>query len=152
MEIDIEVYNLLNILFQVILWSLIISAPAIILTIEMYLYERYKKWKDMEIKEKEKIIVGKAKKINQFDNEIERQSNEIKKLKIDLEILTKQKKALNNDLNIDNNDTDNNDTDNNDLKSKSVIELKKICKDKGLKMYSKKNKSQLIKLLEDIKL
>jgi hypothetical protein len=34
-----------------------------------------------------------------------------------------------------------------DLESMTIIELKDIAKNKGLKMYSKKNKKQLIKLL-----
>ena len=87
MEIDANVYNLLNVLLQVMLWSLIISSPAIILTIEMYGYEKYKKWKDTEIKEKEKIIVGRANKIISQDDELQRQHDDKLRLSLDIELL-----------------------------------------------------------------
>src|SRR6056297_2782057 len=101
MEIDANVYHLLNVLFQVLLWSLIISSPAIILTVEMYLYERYKKWKDTEIKDKEKILLGKAKNIVKQDEELERQADERKRLEVDIELLMKRKKALSDELGIE---------------------------------------------------
>ncbi len=148
MEIDINVYNLVNILLQVILWSLIISAPAIILTIEMYAYEKYLKWKNTEVQDKEKIIVGKAKQITKADEQLERQSNEIKKSNLEIELLERRKKAYKKELGLEVEEKKEDDESKPiDLESMTIIELKDIAKNKGLKMYSKKNKKQLIKLL-----
>ncbi len=49
--------NVLDILFRVIFISGWIAAPIIMLIMIMYLYEKYKKWKDTERKEAERIIV-----------------------------------------------------------------------------------------------
>lgn len=49
--------NALDILFRVILISGWIAAPIIILILLMYAYEKYKKWKETERKEAERIIV-----------------------------------------------------------------------------------------------
>lgn len=156
MELDSNVYYLINVLLKVILWSLIISAPAIILTVEMYAYEKYKKWKDTEIKEKEKIILGRAKKIVSQDEELQRQADERKRLELDVELLMKRKKALDVELGndsptaeIDPTAEQKETTQTIDLESMNIKQLKSLAKKSGFKMYSKKNKSQLLKLLKE---
>ena len=148
MEIDANVYNLLNVLLQVMLWSLIISAPAIILTIEMYGYEKYKKWKDTEIKEKEKIIVGRANKIISQDDELQRQHDDKLRLSLDIELLEKRQKALREELGLSEEPEVEETEEKTNIKTMNIKQLKKLAKERGLKMYSKKNKQQLIKLLE----
>lgn len=148
MEIDANVYNLLNVLLQVLLWSLIISAPAIILTIEMYGYEKYKKWKDTEIKEKEKIIVGRANKIISQDDELQRQHDDKLRLSLDIELLEKRQKALREELGLSEEPEVEETEEKTNIKTMNIKQLKKLAKERGLKMYSKKNKQQLIKLLE----
>jgi len=153
MEIDANVYHLLNVLFQVLLWSLIISSPAIILTIEMYLYDRYKKWKDTEIKEKEKILLGKAKNIVKQDEELERQADERKRLEVDIELLMKRKKALSDELGIEEEismeDQEEKREENIDINSMNIKQLKALAKEKGLTRYSRKSKKQILKMLKD---
>ena len=148
MEIDANVYHLLNVLLQVILWSLIISSPAIILTIEMYAYERYKKWKDTEVKEKEKILVGRAKQIIAADEDLERQHKEKLRLSLDVELLQKKKDALQDELGETEEVPEEEPDKEIDLDSMTIRELKKVAKERGLKMYSKKNKKQLLKMLK----
>ncbi len=148
MEIDANVYNLLNILLQVVLWSLIISAPAIIFTIEMYAYERYKKWKDTEVKEKEKIIVGRANKIVSQDEELQRQHDDKLRLSLDVELLEKRKKSLQDELGISEEPEVPEPEEKIDLNSMKRVELLALAKERGLKMYSKKNKQQLIEMLK----
>lgn len=150
MEIDANVYHLLNVLMTVCLWSLIISAPFIILTIEMYAYERYKKWKDTEVKEKEKILLGRAKQITQADEELQRQHDEKLRLALDLELLEKRKKSLQDELGVQDEPEDDQPEEEEelDLDSMTIRKLKQVAKDRGLKMYSKKNKAQLLKMLK----
>ena len=148
MEIDVNVYNLLNVLLQVVLWSLIISAPAIILTIEMYAYERYKKWKDTEVKDKEKIILGRANKIVRQDEELQRQDKEKEKVNLELDLLMIRKKSLQDELGISEDDEVDDPEEEIDLSTMNIKQLKELAKARGLKMYSKKNKQQLLKLLK----
>jgi predicted RNase H-like nuclease (RuvC/YqgF family) len=153
MEIDANVYHLLNILFQALLWSLIISSPAIILTIEMYLYERYKKWKDTEIKEKEKILLGKAKNIVKQDEELERQAYEKRKLEQAVDLLKERKKMLEDELGIEEEislgDQEEKQEEKIDINSMNIKQLKALAKEKGLTRYSRKSKKQLLKMLKD---
>ena len=148
MEIDANVYNLINTLLQVVLWYLIISSPMVLLTIELYLYGRYKKWKNTEIQEKEKIIVGKANTIQKFDQDIQYQHEEKHRLNLDIELLMKRKKALQEELGLSE-ETEHPDTEDIDLDKMNVKQLKALAKDRGLKMYSKKNKKQLLKMLQE---
>ena len=173
MQIDQQVYDLLNTLLTVILWTLIISAPAILLTLEMYGYEKFKKYKYKEVAEKEKIILGKANQITKQDEELERQAHERKKLTQEIELLEQRRKALkkmDHDPATDPEDTDPEDTDpedtdpedtdpedtpnmdellKKDLDEMNIREMKKLAKYKGLTMYSKKNKKQLKKMLKN---
>lgn len=151
MEIDANVYHLLNVLLQVILWSLIISSPFIILTIEMYAYERYKKWKDTEAKEKEKIILGRANKIVAQDEELQRQNEEKKKLELEIDLLNIRKKSIQDEIGIPDDPEETEEDPEEvvtDLSQMTIRELKSLAKERGLKMYSKKNKEQLVKLLK----
>lgn len=148
---DENLYHLINLLLQVILWSLIISSPLIILTIEMYLYERYKKYKDTEAQEKEKIILGKANKIVQQDDELQRQNEERKKIEFEIELLKIKKKTLQDEVGIDEEQESSKeiaDTVRTDLSEMNIKQLKALAKERGLKLYSKKNKKQLLKMLE----
>jgi hypothetical protein len=149
MEIDASVYNLINLLLKVILISLIISAPAILLTLEMYGYEKYKKWKNTEEKEHEKIILGRAKDIVKKDEELERQDNQIKSLAIDIELLQKRKKGLADELDLPVDDTEE-EPEEIDIESMNIKQLHEVAKDKGIKMYSRMKKSALIKKLKDM--
>lgn len=150
MEIYPIVYHLINILLQVILWSLIISSPAIILTLEMYGYHRVKKSRDNEVKEKEKIILGKSKVIVKQDEELQRQADERKRLEIDVDLLKKQKKALSDDLGLDEDPNNEKNTDDDiDVEQMNIIQLKEKAKEIGIKGYSRKNKKQLVKILKD---
>lgn len=161
MQIDSNVYHLINVLFKVILYSLIISTPFIILTIELYGYERYKKWKDTEVKEKNKIILGRANKIVKQDEELSRQNDDRRKLTLEVELLEQRKKGLEKikkDLTIELGIEEEHDSDETaaeetvevkpDLKTMNIKQLKALAKERGLTMYSKKNKKALIKMLE----
>lgn len=138
----------MNILLKVILVSLIVSSPAIILTIEMYLYERYKKWKNTEVQEKEKIILGKANKIVSQDEELQRQADEKKKLELELDLLNIRKKSLQEELNISDVQKEDIQDDEIDLSDMSIKQLHEVAKKQNIKRYSKLKKKQLLALLQ----
>lgn len=148
MEIDAEVYGLLNVLLKVVLYSLIVSTPFIILTLEMYAYEKYKKWKDTEIKEKEKIIVGKAKETIKHDQHINWQKDEIKKLDLTIELLEIREKSKRDELGIPEDTEEEKPEEEIDYDSMKRVELLAICKEREFTMYSRKSKEQLVKLLK----
>lgn len=147
-NIDPNVFNLLNVLLQVILWSLIISTPIILLTIEMYAYERYKKWKNSEEKEFDRIIVSRAKETLKHDEHIGWQKEEQKKLELELDLLSIRKKSLKAELGISKETEVKEPKEEIDLNNMKRVELLALCKERGHKMYSKLNKQQLIKKLK----
>lgn len=154
MEINDQVFILINLLMQVVLWSMIISSPFIILTLEMYGYEKYKKWKNAEEQEFERIIVGKANNIQKQDEELQRQAEEKKKLEFEIDLLKIKKKTLQEET--DTLDPEEETKTSSELPSDeevitedmSVNELKAIAKKKGIKGYSKKSKKQLLNILQ----
>lgn len=148
MVIDPGVYQAVNVLLKFILWSLIISSPLIIATLEMYAYEKYKKWKDTEVKDKEKIIVGKAKETIKHDEHINWQKDEIKKLDLELELLGIRKKSQQLELGIPEETEVKEFKEQIDLNAMKRTDLLALCKERGFTMYSRKNKKQLIKILE----
>ena len=152
--INDDVYRLLNVLLQVILWSLIVSAPAIILTVEMYAYERYKKWKDTDVKEKEKIIVGKAKTITKQNEDIKWQQEEIHKLEYKRDVLQigidSMNKKLGSSEEPEDTPADAKPIEEIDLTEMNIKQLKAIAKAVGVSMYSKLNKNALLKKLQEL--
>lgn len=153
MEISEQVYNLINILFQVTLWSLIISTPFIILTLEMYAYDRYKKWKNTEEKEFEQIIVGKTYEKENIENTLQELEEKEKRMSLEVELLEVKLKAyklieLPEVITLEETSAISESTVEitEDL---TINELKTIAKKKGLSGYSKLSKEELLKLLKD---
>lgn len=157
MEISEQVFNLINILFTVILYSLIISSPFIILTLEMYAYDKYKKWKNTEEQEFEMIITGKTERKNNLEKDIQELDDLKRRKALDVELLDIKLKALNwvevpeEELEDAGGETDEvvDETSEEITSDLSINELKTIAKKRGLTGYSKKNKEQLIELLQN---
>lgn len=145
--INDDVYRLLNILIQVILWSLIISAPAIILTIEMYAYERYKKYKDKTEKELERIIVGKTNNKEDLESTIKELEEEKRRLDLDVELLEIRKNALNPEE-PEEVETIEEPEEKKDLNKMNMKQLQELAREHKLKWYSRMKKTELIKSLE----
>lgn len=145
--INDDVYRLLNIFIQVILWSLIISAPAIILTIEMYAYERYKKYKDKTEKELERIIVGKTNNKEDLESTIKELEEEKRRLDLDVELLEIRKNALNPEE-PEEVETIEEPEEKKDLNKMNMKQLQELAREHKLKWYSRMKKTELIKSLE----
>lgn len=145
--INDDVYRLLNIFIQVILWSLIISAPAIILTIEMYAYERYKKYKDKTEKELERIIVGKTNNKEDLESTIKELEEEKRRLDLDVELLEIRKNALNPEE-PEEVEVIEEPEEKKDLNKMNMKQLQELAREHKLKWYSRMKKTELIKSLE----
>ncbi|MHA1690114.1 MAG: Rho termination factor N-terminal domain-containing protein [Candidatus Heimdallarchaeaceae archaeon] len=157
MEINANVYHLLNVLLQVVLWSLIISAPAIILTIEMYAYERYKKWKDKTENELERIIVGKTNNKDDLEKEIKLIGEDKRRLELDVELLEIRKNALTPEAVTEeledepiNETTEEPEVEKLDLNNMTVLNLQELARKHNLKWYSRMKKVDLVKALESL--
>lgn len=149
MEIDPNIYTYVNLLLKVLLVYAIIASPIVLTIILLYGYGSYKKWKEIEIKEHEKIIVGQANTIRKNDEDIRWQHEEQLRLSQSIEALRKTKKMLSDELEITDNSEADDSKEKKDLSSMNVKQLKALAKQRGLKMYSKKNKQQLITLLQE---
>lgn len=153
MTIDPGVYSLLNVLLKVVIVSAIVAAPSLVLTLAMYLYERYKKWKNTEEKEKERIILGKAKYIVQQNEDLQRQHDEKKKLELELDLLNIRKKSIQDELNLSDEvipEEDKEPEADIDLTKMNIKELKALAKERKIPMYSKLNKLQLLDKLKEV--
>ena len=169
-----EIIMLITFLIKIVLWSLIISAPLILLTLEMYGYEKYKKWKAKEDKEHERIIVKRNKTQEDFENDIKEKEKYLSELdektrrrELDLELADIKYNALKelgltkelpeevvDDANESNEGTeepiDKTSNVKKWLESMSVKELQEIAREHKLKWYSKMKKEELILKLEPL--
>ena len=141
--------SILNILIKVALWSLIIATPFIVAILLMYGYKRYKKWS-----ESERIILGRAKKITQYDEELSRQAEEMKKKQLEEDLLdiriASKKKELGESEEPEVVDPEENTSDDIDFYSMNIKQLKKLAKEYKIPLFSKLNKQQLLDKLKDI--
>lgn len=142
--LDSGVYDALNGLLKIVIYSLYVASPLIILILLMYGYERYKKWKSVEVKEKERIIVKMNKDIKDDALTCDTLNNNKTQLQLDVEKLKKEKQDLQIELGkpeeIEVNDQV-------DFKVLNIKELKALAKQKGIKRYSKMNKELLLEVL-----
>ena len=171
--INEEIYRLLNILLQVILWSLIVSAPAIILTVEMYAYERYKKWKDKSEQELERIIVGKTNNKEELQAELKEMEEDRRKLELDVKLINTEKVELQRILGLPGEHPEEPEVESSDvikrhqttgkielieepeeekidLKSMNIKQLHELAKQHNVKWYSRMKKDKLIEVLEPL--
>ena len=146
--INDNVNHLVNILLQVILWSLIISSPGIIMILSMYAYKRYKKWETKEEREKERIKVGQAKQISKNDEEIRWQHEEMLRLSQNIDAMKRTEKDLRDKLGI-HEDVEADDSNKEiNLSAMNIKQLKELAKQRGIKGYSKMKKAKLINILQ----
>jgi len=164
MEISESVFVAFNLLLEVVIYGTIPASIFVLLTLLQYMWERFKKYKQMEIKETEKILLGRAKEITKYDHQLERQELQAKKLNEELEVLIHRKKKLqeinkslqdDGDLPEDDSSLETEIEENEvsskeiDLDSMNIRDLKALAKERGMKMYSKKNKKQLLKMMKE---
>lgn len=151
--IDQQVNELLNLFLKILLYSLIVATIPNVITLQSYFWERFKKYKYAEVKEKEMIIVGKAKQISEQDQQLERQEMQAKKLNQEIEVLQHKRKQLEELTKLEEEsdpktDEEEIDETNKKLENMTILEMREIAKEKGLSMYSKLSKKQLLERLQ----
>jgi|GEM_PF-6607606 len=148
MEISDKVMTLFNLLLEVMLYAAIPASVFIMITLLLYMWERFKKYKESEKKETEKILLGRAKQITEYDHQLERQEKTIKKNSDEIEIQEHRLKKLKSITKLDNEEeTNSEEVEEILIDDMTIIELKDLAKKMGLKMYSKLNKEQLLEKL-----
>lgn len=85
-----EVLSLIDLFFKVVIWTLIITSPFNIVTLEMYFYTRYKKYKNKEEAELEQIIVKRSDDIVKKDKELTWQDEERHRKQLELDFLDRK--------------------------------------------------------------
>lgn len=142
--------NALDIVYRVLFISLWFAVPVVILIVLMYGYERYKKWKDIEKKEAERIIVKMNEDVIKTTEtinvlkpiETELRAN-ISKLEDKLKELKKEAGepeavALSQDVE---------ETPKESVKQPTIKELHQLAKERKVKGFSRMKKEDLIKIL-----
>ncbi len=142
--------NALDIVYRVLFVSLWFAVPVVILIVLMYGYERYKKWKDAEKKEAERIIVKMNEDVIKTTEtinvlkpiETELRAN-ISKLEDKLKELKKEAgepepAAIPQDVE---------ETPKEPVKQPTIKELHQLAKERKIKGFSRMKKEDLIKIL-----
>lgn len=144
---DQQTLNVLNGVLRVIFYSLYIAGPIMILLSIMYLYQRYAKYREKEIKEAERIIVKKNEQIVADALTINKLTEQKKELSADVFDLEKRKRDLSHELKINVPEDEVSETEQVDYASMPITALQALAKERGLKRYSRLSKADLIKML-----
>jgi hypothetical protein len=135
----------LNVLINVILYSLAIASPLIVLIIVMYQYEKYTKWRAKEQKEADRIIVKMNEDVISTSKTIDKL--ESKKLELEKKIAQYElmKKEQMESLKI----VEENDEPivKKDYADMNIKELHDVAREMKLKGFSRMSKDELIKAL-----
>jgi hypothetical protein len=142
--------NALDILLRIVFISGWFAAPIVVLILLMYGYERYKKWKDAEKKEAERIIVRMNEDIVKTGQTVNvLQSREIE-LKLACDALEARLKELKRESGEESTEDPSDDAKDPSAKvdSKTTIkELHALAKQRKVKGFSRMKKEDLIKIL-----
>lgn len=142
--------QVLDIAYRVLFYTLWIAIPIIVLIILMYAYEKYKKWKDADRKEAERIIV----KMNEDVIKTTETINVLKPIETELRatIATLQEKVK--ELKQETSETEkiaqSEPLDAPQViktKKPSIKELHKLAKERKIKGFSRMKQDELIKIL-----
>ncbi|MDX9692205.1 MAG: Rho termination factor N-terminal domain-containing protein [Acholeplasmataceae bacterium] len=135
----------LNILINVILYSLSIATPLIVLIIVMYQYEKYTKWRAKEQKEADRIIVKMNEDViatSKTIDKLESKKLELEKKIAQYELMKKEQLEA---LNID--EEKQQPEVKKALIDMNIKELHEVAREAKLKGFSRMSKDELIKAL-----
>lgn len=132
-------------LIRVLFYTLYVAGPIMILIILMYQYEKYKKWKDKEAREAERIIVKRNEEVvetNKAITALEAKKAELKLAVEAYEVKLSEQRAELGDEPI---------TDDEMIKQVdnklTIKELHALAKERGIKGFSRMKKEDLITAL-----
>lgn len=141
--------NALDIAYRVLFTSLWLAIPIVMLILLMYGYERYKKWKDADRKEAERIIV----KMNEDVIKTQETINVLKPIETELRatIATLQEKV--NELKNESSESEHVESSTETTtttaanKKPSIKELHQLARERKIKGFSRMKQDELIKIL-----
>lgn len=142
--------NALDIVYQVLFISLAVAIPIVVLILLMYAYEKYKKWKDAEKKEAERIIV----KMNEDVIKTTETINVLKPIETELratiskleeKLKDLKKEAGEEEPGLQSSDVINESSE--PIKEPNIKELHALAKERKIKGFSRMKKEDLIKIL-----
>lgn len=142
--------NALDIVYRVLFVSLWFAVPVVILIVLMYGYERYKKWKDAEKKEAERIIV----KMNEDVIKTTETINVLKPIETELRANISKLEDKLKELKKEAGEPepvapsqDIEETPKEPVKQPTIKELHQLAKERKIKGFSRMKKEDLIKIL-----
>lgn len=136
----------IDIFIRIVFYSGFIAAPIMILILLMYQYEKYKKWKDKEIKEAERIIVKKNEQIVETGvaiNQLEGKKAELVLAVDSLEARLKEMKIESGDVT----STEDEATSETITDKLTIKELHALARERKVKGFSRMKKEELLKIL-----
>ncbi|HOI86142.1 MAG TPA: Rho termination factor N-terminal domain-containing protein [Acholeplasmataceae bacterium] len=142
--------QVLDIAYRVLFYTLWIAIPIIVLIILMYAYEKYKKWKDADRKEAERIIVKMNEDIVKSGTTINVLQSRETELKLAVDALEARLKELKKESGENSSDEASDDAKNQATitDSKTTIkDLHALAKERKIKGFSRMKKEDLIKIL-----
>lgn len=140
--------KLLGLLSNVIIISLIFAAPIILLIILMYFYDRYKKFKDKEQREAERIIIKNNEGIRATASNIKTLDEQFKKLDYDVLKLREEKRQLEIELGHTSEDEPEVINEGTNYDEMTIKELHDIARELKIKGFSRMKKDKLVDILE----
>ncbi len=141
--------GLLAVLINVIIISLIIATPILILIGLMHIYDRYKKGKNKEQKEAQRIIIKNNEAIVKTTSSIKILDEQFRELDYKVLKLKEQKLELEKDLGlVESVEPEDEIIDAIDYKNKTIKELQDLAREMKIKGFSRMKKEKLINILE----
>lgn len=136
----------IDLFIRIVFYSGFVAGPIMILILLMYQYEKYKKWKDKEIKEAERIIVKKNEQIVETSVAI----NQLEGKKAELVLAVDSLEARLKEMKIESGDVTSteDETANKTISDKLTIkELHALARERKVKGFSRMKKEELLKIL-----
>jgi len=137
--------NFLNITLQVLLATTWIAIPITMMLVLMYLYKKYKKWEDKEVRQAERLIVKMNKDVVEASEAAKLLKETHQQLAVEVEELQQRKKELQIELGESTEVEEEQQQD--DLSLLTIKELHVLAKDAGIRGYSRMKKTKLVELL-----
>lgn len=141
--------GLLDLLLRVVTISLVIASPILIMIGLMYVYDRYKKVKETETKEAERIIIKNNEAIVKTTTSIKVLEDQFKNLEYSVLKLKEEKRALEVELGQATEEEEIvPDEDKIDYSKMTIKELHDIAREWKVKGFSRMKKDKLVEILD----
>lgn len=140
--------GLLDLLLRVVTISLVIASPILIMIGLMYVYDRYKKVKETETKEAERIIIKNNEAIVKTTTSIKVLEEQFKNLEYSVLKLKEQKRELEIELGHIEEPEEEIEEEKIDYLAMTVNELHDIARELKIRGFSRMKKDKLVEVLE----